>query len=38
MVKKGHDKFPATGKGHFDIYRINSCHVETVVLLSKTND
>jgi hypothetical protein len=34
MLKIGYDKFPITGKGHFDIHLINSCHVETVVLLS----
>ena len=26
--------FPMTGKVHFDIHLINSCHVETVVLLN----
>ena len=37
MLKKGYDKFPITGKGHFDIHLINSCHVECVCLLSNKN-
>ena len=31
---KTHDKFGQTGKGDFDIHNVQSCHVETVVLLS----
>lgn len=37
-LKKGYDKFPMTGKGDFDILNVHSCHVETVVLMSRVSN
>ena len=38
ITGKWHDKFGQTGKGNFDIHNVHSCHVETVVLMSRIKD